>query len=107
MMRLLSDRSEVILTETFLGAGLGQTISFRVLYPKLIQIYARNLWQTPNSTFLISIEADAPTDSSVTVFGVVSLILFVLMMTFVCICVGAVIRLCIRKRQLSQQVVQN
>ncbi|TNV85302.1 hypothetical protein FGO68_gene9949 [Halteria grandinella] len=107
MMRLLSDRSEVILTETFLGAGLGQTISFRVLYPKLIQIYARNLWQTPNSTFLISIEADAPSESSVTVFGVVSLILFVLMMTFVCICVGAVIRLCIRKRQLSQQVVQN
>jgi hypothetical protein len=57
-MRLMSERSELLLTETFFGAGLGQTISFRVLYPKQIQIYARNIWQASNSTFLITLEAD-------------------------------------------------
>jgi flagellar biogenesis protein FliO len=51
----------------------------------------------------ITLEADSYAQESTSVFGVVSLILFILMVVFICICVGAIIRICMRKRQMEEE----
>ena len=72
-----------------------------------MQIYVRNRYFTTNRTMVVTVQAEATVQDSNSVFGIVSLILFLLMFSFICICIGAIIRMCIRKRQLEEQIEQN
>ena len=47
---------------------------------------------------MINLVAESQAGASGSAFGIISLILFVLMIAFVCMCVGAIVRLCIKKR---------
>jgi len=93
------------LSNKFLAQLLSQTDStmFRVLYPTLISIYAVNINRQFNRTFTIGLAAEYSTVFTTSAFSVITLILFVLMLVFICVCIGAIIRICYKRRQMSQQ----
>ena len=107
LLKLKSARSQDVLNDDFLWNFGASVANFRINYPKDMQIYVRNQYSTWNRTMAITIQSE-PTDiDSTSVFGIVSLILFILMFSFICICIGAIIRMCIRKRQLEEQIENN
>jgi hypothetical protein len=70
--------------------------------PNQVSIFVRNKYLQTSQTFMITIEDEPDLSGGSQVFGVVSIVLFILMIIFICICVGAIIRLCLKKRQLQQ-----
>ena len=104
-MGISSARLTDNLSNKFLAQLLSQTDStmFRVLYPTQISIYALNINRQFNRTFAIGLMAEGSTLYVTSAFSVITLILFVLMLVFICVCIGAIIRICIKRRETSQQ----
>ncbi|CDW81538.1 ring-h2 finger protein [Stylonychia lemnae] len=105
MLRLKQENNVENLTDSQLlqyGASILQYKIFRI---NGMSIYAKNNYRQKNSTFIITIQAQDE-GSNGSVFGVISLVLFILMGVFILICAAAIIRVCLRRRRYSQ-VVQN
>ena len=93
------------LSNQFISKLLSQTdyTMFRILYPIQVQIYAVNINRQLNRTFVVGLTAESSTIFTTSAFSVITLILFVLMIVFICVCLGAIIRICIKRREMSQQ----
>lgn len=84
---------------------MSQSASLNIPYPTLLAFYAKMAVTAPQETFIITLQGDSSSVSSgSSVFGVISLVLFILMGVFILICVAAIIRVCIRRRRLINQV---
>ena len=84
--------------------------SFGVLYYDTVNIYVRNEYTTTNQTFLITVESQGTNNGGNggggSTFSIISLVLFILVGLFVLICLGAIIRVCVRRRN-NAKVGQN
>eukprot|EP00347_Sterkiella_histriomuscorum_P018606 403344875 len=104
-LRLRSPDSVDNYTDANLAYG-SSIVQYKILRINGMSIYARNNIGQGNSTFIITIQQISDDSSSGSAFGVISLVLFILMGVFIVICAAAIIRVCIRKRRISQ-VVEN
>jgi hypothetical protein len=98
------DKKEDILTDEYLWTIGNFISSFRINYPREISAFARNRFRQTNSTMMITLMAEVDAKETNSIFSMISLVLFILMISFVCICLGAIIRICIKKRQLEQEM---
>ena len=72
-----------------------------------INLYARNKYSVDNETFIVTFEAikEPVVEEKSNIFGLVTLVLFILMTIFICVCLIAIIRICLRKRRLEQNIM--
>ena len=86
-------------TDSSLASNAASTVQYKILSINRLAIYALNSLIQSNSTFMITLQTQGDSSSGGSVFGTISLVLFILLGVFVLICSAAIIRVCIRKRR--------
>ena len=79
--------------------------NFGVVYYDTVSIYVQNEYTTTSSTFIITVTGSGSNGGSGTggsSFSIISLVLFILVGLFVLICPGAIIRVCVRRRNSAR-----
>lgn len=66
-------------------------------------LFVRNTHYSENENFQVTISSEKE-ESSTSIFGLISMILFILMSVFVCLCLITIIRVCLRKRQVQRNL---
>jgi hypothetical protein len=97
--------------QSYDASGLTQ---LSISYSQVIEMYVLNLYMQYNETYGIQIQSQSDSSSSddslsssddSSSLGVISLVLFIILGIFISICVVAIVRICIRKRLLAQNMV--